>query len=71
MSVFTTHVSNGFFWRSYFKTDNDFTSTFDMQVTPPIDDTFDFSMITDLNATEYLMTSVKRENNIALDVFIS
>ena len=41
-----------------------------MQVTPPIDDTFDFSMITDLNATEYLMTSVQRKTTIALEMFI-
>jgi hypothetical protein len=33
-------------------TDNYFTSNFDMQVTPPIDDTFDFSMIIDLSATD-------------------
>jgi hypothetical protein len=34
-------------------TANYFTSNFDMQVTPPIDDTFDFAMIIDLSTTDF------------------
>ncbi len=44
MDSFEDHTTN---------TDNYFTSKFDMQVTPPIDDTFDFSMIIDLGGIDF------------------
>jgi hypothetical protein len=42
MSAFTTHVSNGFFWRSDRHRPSFFTFKCDMQVTPPIYSTLIF-----------------------------
>jgi hypothetical protein len=42
MSAFTTHVSNGFFWRSDRHRPSFFTFKCDMQVTPPIYNTLIF-----------------------------